>query len=93
MRNLVGAVSDYKDQGGNPGLLMTSSSTTNRKLRGFMISSDFFIIVTTEVNFFFPLCILQCSLGYFLCFYESSTFTIWKIVRRIAGLCLSSTLG
>lgn len=53
MRNLVGAVSDYKDQGGNPGLLMTSSSTTNRKLRGFMISSDFFHYCHDRSELFF----------------------------------------
>lgn len=58
---IVGAASDYKDQ--ESGLLMTSSSATNRKLRGFMISSDFFIIVTTEVNFL--LYVYYSILGFF----------------------------
>lgn len=73
---------------GNPGLLMTSSSTTNRKLRGFMISSDFFIIVTTEVNFFFFYFIYYSVLSYLLCFYESSTFMVWKIRAKSSwSLC------
>lgn len=66
---------------------MTSSSTTNRKLRGFMISSDFFVIVTTEVNFFFYF-IYYSVLGYLLCFYESSTFMTWKIRAKSSwSLC------
>lgn len=40
----------------------------------------FLTIVTTKVNFFFFNLIYYSVLGYRLCFYESFTFMIWKIM-------------